>query len=165
MADKLKVGMIGLGNIAHTHVPGWANSPYAEVVAGGDINPQVFAPWQQKYGLTRFHEDSYEIVNDPDIDIIDICVPNMFHAPYVIAALDAGKHVICEKPLAPTPDEIRRMIQARDRSGKKLMTAQHFRFKGVSQAMKTEIEQGTLGNIYHARAWICLLYTSDAADE
>ena len=154
MADKLKVGMIGLGNIAHTHVPGWASSPYAEVVAGGDINPQVFAPWQQKYGLTRFHEDSYEIVNDPDIDIIDICVPNMFHAPYVIAALDAGKHVICEKPLAPTPDEIRRMIQARDRSGKKLMTAQHFRFKGVSQAMKTEIDQGTLGNIYHARAWM-----------
>ena len=69
----------------------------------------------------------------PDIDIVDICTPNMYHAPLAIAALDAGKHVICEKPLAPTPGDIRQMITARDRAGKLLMTAQHFRFKGTSQ--------------------------------
>ena len=78
----------------------------------------------------------------------------MYHAPLAIAALNAGKHVICEKPLAPTPAEIRRMIAARDRAGALLMTAQHFRFAGVSQAMKAEIDTGALGSVYHARGWM-----------
>ncbi|MCY4412748.1 MAG: Gfo/Idh/MocA family oxidoreductase, partial [Caldilineaceae bacterium] len=90
----------------------------------------------------------------PDIDIIDLCVPNMYHAPLAIAALEAGKHVICEKPLAPTPEDIKEMIAARDKSGKQLMTAQHFRFAGVSQAMKAEIDTGSLGDVYHARGWM-----------
>lgn len=154
MAKKYKVGMIGLGNIAHTHVPGWASSPNTELVAGCDIDTQVFSPWEQQHGSIQFYEDSMELINNPEIDIVDICTPNMFHAPIAIAALNAGKHVICEKPLAPTPDEIRRMIEARDRSGKKLMTAQHFRFRGVSRAMKAEIDSGVLGEVYHARAWM-----------
>jgi predicted dehydrogenase len=95
-----------------------------------------------------------DVITDPDIDIIDICSPNNYHAPQAIAALDAGKHVICEKPLAPTPDEIRQMIAARDRSGKLLMTAQHFRFRGSAKAMKAEIETGVLGDVYHARSWL-----------
>ncbi len=61
--------------------------------------------------------------------------------------------MICEKPLAPTPDEIRKMIAARDKSGKMLMTAQHFRFAPDSRALKAEIEEGALGEIYHARGW------------
>jgi predicted dehydrogenase len=104
--------------------------------------------------MTRFYENSVDMINDPDIDIIDICTPNMFHAPMAIAALDSGKHVICEKPLAPTPAEIRNMIAARDRSGKLLMTAQHFRFRGISQAVKAEVDSGVLGDIYHARSWM-----------
>ncbi len=154
MDKKLKVGLIGLGGIAHTHVPGWAASPCTELVAGSDVNPTVFAAWQEKYGLSRFYEDPCKLIEDPEIDIVDICSPNMYHAEQAIAALEAGKHVICEKPLAPTPDEIRKMIAARDRSGKKLMTAQHFRFRGVSQAMKAEIEAGALGEVYHARSWM-----------
>jgi predicted dehydrogenase len=154
MSKKLKVGFIGLGGIAHTHVPGWNASPYTEVVAGSDINPDVFSQWKEKHGLTRFATDPGEIIHDPEIDIIDICTPNMYHAPQTIAALEAGKHVLCEKPLAPTPDAIRAMIAARDRSGKLLMTAQHFRFRGVSMAVKAEIDSGVLGTIYHARAWM-----------
>jgi predicted dehydrogenase len=154
MTKKLKVGVIGLGGIANTHVPGWKASPYTELVAGSDINPAVFEAWKEKYGVTRFSEDAAELINDPQIDIIDICTPNMYHAPQAIAALQAEKHVLCEKPLAPTPDEIRQMIAARDRSGKLLMTAQHFRFRGISQAVKEEIASGTLGSIYHARAWM-----------
>jgi predicted dehydrogenase len=153
-AKKLKVGIIGLGGIAHTHVPGWNGSPNTELIAGSDVNPVVFSNWREKYGVDCFYENPMELIANPDIDIVDICSPNMFHAEQVIAALDAGKHVICEKPLSPTPDEIRRMIDARDRSGKLLMTAQHFRFRGVSQAMKAEIDSGALGDIYHARAWM-----------
>jgi predicted dehydrogenase len=94
------------------------------------------------------------MLGDLDIDVVDICTPNNYHAPLAIAAMEAGKHVLCEKPLAPTPGAIRDMITARDRSGKMLMTAQHFRFRGTSRAMKAEIETGTLGDVYHARCWM-----------
>jgi len=132
----LKVAVIGVGGIAHTHMPGWQASTDAEVVAGADINPKALEAWSARYGVSHTTTDFKELLSNPDIDIIDICTPNMHHAPLAIAALEAGKHVICEKPLAPTPGEIRQMIAARDKSGKKLMTAQHFRFAGVSQAMK-----------------------------
>ncbi len=154
MTKKLKVGMIGLGGIAHTHVPGWNASPYTEIVGGADINPAVFEPWKAKYGMTHFTENGADLINDPEIDIIDVCTPNRCHAPQVIAALKAGKHVLCEKPLAPTPAEIHEMIAARNQSGKLLMTAQHFRFRGISKAVKAEVDEGVLGSVYHARAWM-----------
>ena len=154
MTDTLKVGIIGLGGIAHTHVPGWMASEHAELVIGCDINPAVFPQWRERHGVTRFTTDPEDLFGTPEIDIIDICTPNMCHTEQTVAALEAGKHVICEKPLALTADGIRQMIAARDRAGKLLMTAQHFRFRGVSQAMKEEIETGALGDVYHARSWM-----------
>jgi predicted dehydrogenase len=152
--SKLRVGVIGVGGIARTHMPGWAASEHAEVVAGSDVSAEALARWGQEHGVTKLHADPEALFNDADIDVIDVCTPSMYHAPLSIAALEAGKHVICEKPLAPTPDDIRSMIDARDRSGKMLMTAQHFRFQGSSKAMKAEIETGALGDIYHARSWM-----------
>ena len=154
MSTTLKVGVIGVGGIAKTHMPGWAASEIAEVVAGSDVAAPALATWGAMHGVSKLASDPAELFNDPDIDIIDICTPNMYHAPLAVAALEAGKHVICEKPLAPTPADVRKMIAARDASGKMLMTAQHFRFKGSSQAMKAEIETGSLGDIYHARSWM-----------
>jgi len=154
MAKTLKVGVIGVGGIAHTHMPGWQASPHAEVVAGSDVLEDVLKSWGERYGVKKLTTDPAELFRDPDIDIIDICTPNMYHAPLAIAALEAGKHVLCEKPLAPTPQLIDQMIAARDKSGKMLMTAQHFRFQGNSKAMKAEIERGVLGDVYHARSWM-----------
>ncbi len=150
----LKVGLVGVGGISRTHMPGWAASEEAEVVAGSDISGEALEQWGALHNVTRLTTNAAELFSDPDIDIIDLCVPNMYHAPLAIAALEAGKHVICEKPLAPTPQDIKQMIAARDKAGKQLMTAQHFRFAGVSQAMKAEIDTGTLGDVYHARGWM-----------
>jgi predicted dehydrogenase len=154
MSKKLKVAVVGVGGIANTHMPGWAASEHAEVVAGVDFSQAALDVWSKKYGVSRTYTDMQDVLNDKDIDIVDLCVPNMAHAPYAIQALNAGKHVICEKPLAPTPDAIREMIAARDASGKMLMTAQHFRFAGTSQAVKKQIDTGALGEIYHARSWM-----------
>lgn len=154
MSKTLKVAVIGVGGIAKTHMPGWEASEQAEVVAGSDVSAQALEAWGQTHGVSRLAADPGELFSDPDIDIVDICTPNMYHAPLAIAALNAGKNVICEKPLAPTPQEIRQMIEARDQSGKLLMTAQHFRFSGISQAMKKEIDAGVLGHVYHARSWM-----------
>ncbi len=152
-ANSLKVGVIGVGGIAATHMPGWAASPYAEVISGADPNPVALVEWGKKWDVPKLVATADEILNDPDIDIVDICTPSMFHAPLAIAALEHGKHVICEKPLAPTPNEIRQMIDARDRSGKLLMTAQHHRYSPQGQALKAQVDNGALGHVYHARSW------------
>ena len=151
---KLKVGIIGVGGIAATHVPGWEASEDAEIAAGSDIRKKALKNWGDQHGVSKLYSDSADLINDKDIDIVDVCTPNSYHAPLSIAALKAGKHVICEKPLAPSPGEIRQMIDARDKSGKLLMTAQHFRFQGSSMAMKAEIDRGILGDVYHARSWM-----------
>jgi predicted dehydrogenase len=152
--ETLKVGVIGVGGIAGTHMPGWEASPYAEVTAGADISEEALAQWSEKWNISKTTTSFNEIINSPDIDIIDVCTPSSYHAQYTIAALEAGKHVICEKPLAPTPDEIKAMIAARDKSGKLLMTAQHMRYESKAIALKKEIDSGVLGEVYHSRAWL-----------
>ncbi len=150
----LKVGVIGVGGIAGTHMPGWEASEHAEVVAGADISKKALKLWGEKFGVKKLLTDPAKLIADADIDIVDICTPNGYHAELSIAAMQVGKHVICEKLLAPTPDEIRRMIVARDESGKLLMTAQHLRFAAEVLAMKAEIDTGVLGDVYHARSWL-----------
>jgi predicted dehydrogenase len=154
MSQALKVGVIGVGGIAAAHFPGWKASPIAELIALSDPVAPVLQRVAREQDVELAYEDPYALIANPDIDIVDICTPNMYHAPLAIAALEAGKHVICEKPLAPTPEDVDRIIEARDRSGKLLMTAQHFRFEADTQALKKEIEGGVLGEIYHARSWM-----------
>lgn len=98
----VKVGFIGTGGISSTHVPGWKASPHAEIVAGADLNEAGLKAWGEKHGITRLTTNPEDLLADDSIDVIDICTPNMYHTPWVIKALEAGKHVICEKPLAPS---------------------------------------------------------------
>jgi len=154
MSNPLKVGVIGVGGIAGTHFPGWKASPNSELVGMADPVAPVLERVAKEHGVTKTYLKPEDLINDPDIDLIDICTPSAYHAPLAIAALNAGKHVICEKPLAPTPGDIEAMIAARDKSGKYLMTAQHFRFQTDTQALKREIDTGVLGDVYHARSWM-----------
>ena len=154
MSKILKVGVIGVGGIAGTHFPGWNASEHAELVVLADPFPAVLEKVAKDQGVTKTYEKPEDLIANPDIDIIDICTPSSYHAPLAIAALKAGKHVICEKPLAPTPQDIDDMIAARDASGKYLMTAQHFRFQNDTKALKREVETGVLGDVYHARSWL-----------
>src|SRR5437764_3460057 len=112
MAAKLKVGVIGVGGIAGTHFPGWKESPDAEVVAVADLVPDTLRRVGEAQGVSRLYDRPEDLIADREIDVVDICTPNNYHAPLAIAALDAGKHVLCEKPLAPTPDAVRQMIAA-----------------------------------------------------
>ncbi|MGQ9731126.1 MAG: Gfo/Idh/MocA family protein [Candidatus Zipacnadales bacterium] len=154
MAKMLKVGVIGVGGIANAHFPGWQESPHTEIYALADIDEKT-VKWQgERLGVGLLYTDPYKLIANEKIDIVDVCTPNMYHTPLTVAALEAGKHVLCEKPLAPTPADIKKMIAARDASGKLLMTAQHFRFQGSAQALKAEIDTGVLGDIYHARCWM-----------
>lgn len=154
MSKSLKVGVIGLAGIAKVHFPGWQQSPDAELVALADVDGAVLKQRGAELGIGRLYSDPLDLIRDKEIDIVDVCTPNAYHAPLAIAALNAGKHVICEKPLAPTPPEIRRMIAARNKSKRLLMTAQHFRFQQSAQTLKKALDKGTLGSVYHARSWM-----------
>jgi predicted dehydrogenase len=154
MGKKLKVGVIGVGGIAQTHFPGWKASPDAEVVAISDVDGATAKRIGQEQQVALVYDKAEELIANKDIDIIDVCTPNAYHAPLSIKALEAGKHVICEKPLAPTPADIKKMIAARNKSGKLLMTAQHFRFMPSTKVLKAELDSGVLGSVYHARSWM-----------
>ena len=90
MAKSLKVGIIGVGGIARTHIPGWNASPHADLVAGCDISEDVVKQWGETNRIKKLVTDSADLFNDADIDIIDVCTPNMYHAPLAIAALEGG---------------------------------------------------------------------------
>jgi predicted dehydrogenase len=154
MSKKLKVGVVGVRGIARTHFPGWKDSAHAEMIALADVDKKILSQRGKEQDVDLLYNDPKDLFRNKDIDIIDICTPNAYHTPLAIAALKAGKHVICEKPLAPSPKDIRKMIAARDKSGKMLMTAQHFRFQAASQALKKRIDAGALGSVYHARSWM-----------
>ncbi len=144
----LRVGVIGVGGIARTHMPGWKQSPHTQVVASADIHSSTLEKWGKEHQVEKLYQDPYELIADPEIDVVDICTPNSYHCDLTVAALNAGKHVLCEKPLAPNASEIKKMIEAREQSGKKLMCAQHFRFRDDSKMIQAQAQ--AIAPVYHA---------------
>lgn len=153
--EQLNVGVIGIGGISRTHLPGWVASEHARVVAGADLNGDALSAWGTEHGVPKDkqYSDAAGLLADDSVDVVDICVPSGFHADLTISALRAGKHVLCEKPLASSAEQIERVIVARDESGKLLMTGQNMRFTPESIAAKCAVEDGRLGEVYHARGW------------
>lgn len=148
---KLRVGIIGSGGIAQgPHAEAWNGHPDAEVVATCDVDPAKAQALAEKTGAKNVCTDFKELVRLKEVDIVDICTPNKFHTPAALAALNAGKHVVCEKPLAVTTKEVRQMGELADRKKLKLMTAQHQRFRAESVACKRFVDDGALGRPYHA---------------
>jgi predicted dehydrogenase len=153
MGKKLKIGLIGAGGIvrgAHLN-PGWAKVPDCEVVAVCDIHRPTAEKLAQDFNIPQVFTDYRELLKLKEIDAVDISTPNRIHTPAVLASFAAGKHVLCEKPLAVSVREIRQMASAANKAKKLLMTAQHQRFRGDSIAIKQWAEAGNLGEVYHAR--------------
>lgn len=153
MSQKpLKVGLIGAGGIVRgAHLkPGWKEVPNAEIVAVCDIDKNTAEALARDFNIPHVFTDFNDLVK-MDLDCVDVCTPNLFHTPAVLAALDAGKHVLCEKPLAVTTAEVREMAEASRKNNRLLMTAQHFRFTDKITALKNYCEAGGAGDFYHAR--------------
>lgn len=152
MASKLRVGVVGAGSVVRAfHMPGWAVVPDAEVVAVCDLHQGTAEKLAHDFHVQRVHGDFRELVNDPAIDVIDVATPNKFHTSIVIAALNAGKHVLCEKPLATTTRSIKEIGEAAKKAEGILMVAQNMRFSPAAVAAKRFLEKQDLGHVYHAR--------------
>ena len=152
-SDTLQVALIGTGGIGKLHLEEWRRVDHAEIAGVFDVVDEAACHAAEKFDVHTVYDSIEAAVGDGRIDAVDICVPNKFHTDTVIAALNAGKHTICEKPLAATSAEIERMIAARDRGDKLLMTAQHLRFEERSTAFQKMIDAGRLGEVYYARAF------------
>ena len=148
---KVRIGVIGVGSIGTVHTKAYAKVPDAEVVAMCDILPDRLKAKAAEFGIAKTYTDYKKLLADKQIDAVSVCVPNNMHAPIAIAALNAGKHVMLEKPMTLNPDLARDIIAARDKSGKQLQMGMVWRQKDEAQLVKQMISEGKLGKIYQIR--------------
>ena len=148
-----RVGVIGAGGLLQYHAPGFRQGG-GELVAIADVNKEAAQASADEWNVSQVFGNTGELL-DSDIDAVSIIVPNKFHAPLAIQALESGKHVFCEKPPALNAGEVEDMIAAAEKSGKVLMFNFNNRARPESQAMMKHIEDGTVGRINSAQAqWI-----------
>ncbi|ADU28769.1 Gfo/Idh/MocA family protein [Evansella cellulosilytica] len=148
----LKIAVIGCGSIAkHRHLVEYANHPEANVVAVCDIVDERAQEMAELYDANAY--TNYEtLLQEEEIDAISVCLPNYLHGPVTIAALKAGCHVLCEKPMATSQEEADEMIQVAKEKGKKLMIAHNQRFVASHEKAKKLIESGEVGRVYSFRS-------------
>ncbi len=149
---KLKVGIIGSGSIAtHRHAPEYHAHPDVEIVAFCDPHPERAERLANKYGgkICKKYSDILELKS---VDAVSVCTPNAFHAPITIAALKAGKHVLCEKPMATSAEEANAMIAAAETSGKNLMIGHNQRLAPLHVKAKQLLIDGVIGKVITFRS-------------
>ncbi|WP_405108070.1 Gfo/Idh/MocA family oxidoreductase [Paenibacillus sp. FSL K6-1217] len=155
MSKVYRVGVIGCGGIANgKHLPALSRQDKVQVVAFCDIIKERAEKAAEQYGSAdaAVYTDYQELLQDASIDIVHVLTPNDAHADISIAALEAGKHVMCEKPMAKTAADAKRMAEAAKRTGKKLTIGYDNRFRQDSLYLKKVCEAGELGHIYYAKA-------------
>lgn len=152
MDKKIKVGIIGVGSIAESHIGGYKNNPNVEIYAFCDINEKRLKEMGEKYGVERLFTKKEDLLALEEIDAVSVCTWNSEHAPCTIAALNAGKHVLCEKPMAMNAAEAETMKAAAEKNGKLLMIGFVRRYGNDCNILKNFIDNGDLGEIYYSKA-------------
>src|SRR5438132_14153199 len=151
---KVRIGIIGSGGIAqNAHMPGYATVPeLCEIVAVADSNEAVAREAAEKFNVKNVFTDYTKLLELDEIDAVSVCTPNYLHMDPTIRAFEAGKHVLCEKPIAMNAGEAKRMVEAGNKARKKFQVGYNNRFLPSNQLIKRHIDAGDLGQIYYARA-------------
>ena len=155
MSDKIRIGIIGCGGIANgKHMPSIKAVNMSDMVAFCDLIEERAVKAAKEYGVpgAKVYTDYKELLADPEIDVVHVCTPNRSHAEISIDALHAGKHVMCEKPMAKCAADARLMVKAAQETGKKLTIGYQHRHKASAQYLKSIIGRGDLGDMYYAEA-------------
>lgn len=145
MESVARIGIIGCGGIANgKHMPALAKLPNVEMVAFCDIERSRAEKAAQEYGAkeAQVYQDYVQLLKEESLDVVHVCTPNSSHAPITIASLEAGCHVMCEKPMAKTAQEAWAMVAAAKRTGKKLTIGYQNRFRNDSEYLKKACERG-----------------------
>ncbi|MCI8351067.1 MAG: Gfo/Idh/MocA family oxidoreductase [Oscillospiraceae bacterium] len=155
MERIVKVGIIGCGGIANgKHMPSLKAVKGVEMVAFCDIIEERAVKAAAEYGTedAKVYTDYKELLKDKDIEVVHVLTPNRSHSFITVDALEAGKHVMCEKPMAKTYADAQKMLEAAKRTGKKLTIGYQARQRADSQYLKAACDAGELGEIYYAKA-------------
>ncbi len=150
--EKVRVGIIGAGGVArYVHIRGFEAQEDAELVAICDIKEDRLQKVAEEHQIPKTFTDYQDLLKE-DLDAVSVCLPNYLHSEVTVAALEAGKNVLCEKPLAINAAEGKRMVEAARRTGKKLMVGFNRRFRQEAEVLKGFIDRGELGDIYYIKA-------------
>lgn len=150
---KLKIGIIGVGSIAQVHIRGYLQNPNVELYAFCDINEERLKKNGEKHGVTRLYTDKDKMLAElPELDAVSVCTWNSQHAPCTIAALKAGKNVLCEKPMALNAKEAMEMQAVAKETGKLLMVGFVRRYGNDCRIVKDFIDSGEFGDLYYSKA-------------
>ena len=150
---KWKIAVIGVGGISEMHIASYLRNPDVELYAFCDINEKRLHEVGEKYGISRLYTDKDEMLRAlPEIDAVSVCTWNSAHAPCAIAALNAGKHVLCEKPMATCAAEAQEMLDAAKKAGKLLMVGFVRRYERGSTLLRQLVSQDFFGELYYAKA-------------
>lgn len=151
--DKVRIGIIGVGQIGKHHLRNYQGIPDADVDhAACDIDSKELERVSAEFEIPHIYSDVRELLKRDDIVAVDICLHNNLHRPFTVAALEAGKHVYCEKPIAGTYIDGKEMVDRAGECGRMLHIQLSTLYKKETKAAKTLIEGGQLGRIYHARS-------------
>jgi predicted dehydrogenase len=149
----LKVGIIGSGGIAQAvHIPGYLKLPDVQVVALCDTNPDTLKQAAEKFGVKQTFSDWRAMLRKVELDMVNVCTPNCYHAAPTIAALQAGAHCMVEKPMAVSAAQARAMCNAAKRAKRLLMVGQNNRYRSDVQWLRRAAQKGDFGEFYFGEA-------------
>lgn len=165
MARRLKIGLIGTGAISRIHVTAMnLASEKVRLTAVCDIREDAVREFARKAKVDAIYLDPTRLLKEADVDAVYICTPHHTHAPIAIAAAEAGKHILLEKPMAITMQECRDIIAATEKAGVTFMVAQQLRHVPSYVGVRRLIQQGELGRIWGVRSdtWRPMLLSRSA---
>ena len=153
MTEKVRIGSIGVGQIGKHHLDNYSKIENAELVAIADINEAELNRVGDQYGIPNRYTDFHKMLERDDIQAVDVCLHNNLHMPVTVAALKAGKHVYCEKPMAGSYIDAETMYNKAQELGLKLAIQSRLLFETETRAARYIIDRGLLGERYHARSY------------
>ena len=148
----IRLGIIGVGQIGKSHLGAYAAIPGAELVAAADVNAPELARVAAEFHIPHTYANFRELLARDDLDAVDVCLHNNFHAPVTNAVLASGKHCYCEKPMAGSYVDAKSMLDTAQRTGRMLSIQLSTLFAKETKLAKRLIDRGELGTVYHARS-------------
>jgi len=162
---KVRIGVLGTGIIIREfHLLTLQNHPQAEIVAAGNLHPESLEHLASDFNIPKTYTDFAVMAADPEIDAVVNGLPNYLHAPVTIQMLEAGKHVLCEKPMAMSVAEGGKMIEAARQAERKLMIAHMWRFDREILWLRDLVTSGRLGEIFKAKSHSIWLHEGPAPE-
>jgi predicted dehydrogenase len=152
MSEPIRIGIIGVGQIGKVHLNNYQKIPAAKVVAASDVSAEELGRVASTYDIKHTYSNFRDLLKRDDLDAVDVCLHNNFHAPVAIEVLRADKHCYCEKPMAGAYVDAKAMMDAAKETGKKLHIQLSTVFAKETKVAKRLIDAGALGKIYHGRS-------------